>query len=57
MSEAFTKVEDAEDKICAILDLFCEIQGDICNKLDKRDDEDFDNSIDHHMDNSMSGDD
>ena len=46
MSDAFTKVEDAEDKICSILDLFCDIQGDICTKLEQNYDDDFENSID-----------
>ena len=55
MSDAFTKVEDAEDKICSILDLFCDIQGDICNKLETNYDDDFENSIDQQIDNSMSG--
>ena len=39
MSDAFSKVEDAENKICSILDLFCDIQEDICKKLEQRDDE------------------
>lgn len=57
MSDTFAKVEDAEDKICSILDLFCDIQDDICKKLDKRDEEeDLDSCFDQHMDNSMNGD-
>ena len=56
MSDTFAKVEDAEDKVCSILDLFCEIQEDICKKLEKRDEDDEDSmAISQHEDSPKNG--
>ena len=45
MSEVFGNVETAEDHICEIMELFCEVQAEICeemvtNKEDGFEDED-----------------
>ena len=33
MSEEFTKVENTEDRICEIMDLFCSVQTEIVEEL------------------------
>ena len=53
MSEVFGRVETTEDKICEIMDLFCEVQAEICDEMVKQHD-DLDDAFDDNMDGQMS---
>ena len=33
MSEVFSRVEEAEDQICEIMDLFCDVQAEVCQEM------------------------
>lgn len=39
MSEEFAKVENAEDRICEIMDLFCSVQTEIVEELVNQNDD------------------
>ena len=45
MSEVFTQVETAEDEICEIMQLFCDVQDEICTEVIKQKDELFDDEL------------
>ena len=50
MSEEFTKVENTEDRICEIMDLFCSVQTEIVEELvNQRDDLLEDNLIQQEL--------
>lgn len=49
-SEVFGQVETSEDQICEIMELFCEVQEEVCREMVTQHDafeEDWDNMIDH----------
>ena len=33
MSEVFSRVETSENQICEIMELFCEVQSEICEEM------------------------
>ena len=39
MSEEFGKVETAEDQICEIMELFCDVQAEICEEMVNKNDD------------------
>ncbi len=52
MSKVFSNVETAEDHICEIMDLFCDVQAEICEEMVHQKDEILDGFDD--MDGQMS---
>ena len=53
MSEVFGRVEATEDYICEIMDLFCDVQAEICDEMVKQRD-DLDDAFEENMDGQMS---